>query len=146
MKKIFIKMICVVATIFATTSCAVYKTSAPIIPIDGVANTYLEADLDYSSAKKVEGVVKTHTLFGFIQLTKNGHKYLKSTSLYHHVSDAESQALYRAKTDGQVDLIVNPEFEEEKHCYLFGAYRTSKVKVTGWGMNVKGIKQDTHLK
>lgn len=146
MKKIFIKMICVVATIFATTSCAMYQTSAPIIPIDGTANTYLEADLDYSSAKKVEGTVKTNTLFGFIQLTKNGHKYLKSTSLYRHMSKAESQALYRAKTDGKVDLIVNPEFEEEKHSYLFGLYKTTKVTVSGWGMNVKGIKQDTHVK
>jgi len=25
-------------------------------------------------------------------------------------------------------------------------YKTTKVTVSGWGMNVKGIKQDTHVK
>ncbi len=107
-------------------------------------NTYVEADIDYSSAKKVEATVNTRTLLGIIQLERNGNKTLRSANRYKGLTKRQSQALYRAKENSGFDIILEPEFESEKHCWFFGAYRTSKTKVKGWGVNVKGIKEDTH--
>ncbi len=107
-------------------------------------NTYVEADLDYVNAKKVEGSVNTSTLFGFIQLKRNGNKTLKSVNRYKGLSKSESQALYRAKENADVDVILEPEFETEKHSWFFGAFRESSTKVKGWGVNIKGIKKDEH--
>jgi len=107
-------------------------------------NTYVSADLDYANAKKVQASVNTRTLFGFIQLERNGCKLIKSVNRYRGLSKAERQALYRAKENADVDIILDPEFESEKHSWLFGLYRTSSTKVKGWGINVKGIKEDVH--
>ncbi len=107
-------------------------------------NTYVSADLDYANAKKVQASVNTRTLFGFIQLERNGNKLLKSANRYKGFSKAERQALYRAKENAEVDIILDPEFESEKHSWFFGLYRTTSTKVKGWGINVKGIKEDTH--
>lgn len=128
------------------TSCASYQKTAPVLGVtnNGI-NTYVEADLDYDHVKKVEGVVETKTLFG-IPLTHNGRKLLKSTNRYKGLDKRESQALYRAKESAGVDLILEPEFEKEKHSYFFGAYKSSYTKVKGWGVNIKGIKKDSHFK
>lgn len=110
---------------------------------DNRINTYVEADLDYAGVKKVEGVVETKTFLG-IPLIRNGNKTLKSTSRYGRLNKRESQALYRAKESSGVDIILEPEFETEKHSYFFGAFKRSKTTVTGWGLNIKGIKEDKH--
>lgn len=107
-------------------------------------NTYVEAEIDYASAKKVEATVNTATLLGFIQLERNGNKTLRSANRYKGLTKRQSQALYRAKENSGVDIILEPEFESERHSWFFGAYRTSKTKVKGWGVNVKGIKEDKH--
>jgi hypothetical protein len=126
------------------SSCASYQKTAPIISMaDNRINTYVEADLDYAGAKKVEGVVETKTFLG-IPLIRNGNKTLKSTSRYGRLNKRESQALYRAKESSGVDIILEPEFETEKHSYFFGAFKRSKTTVTGWGLNIKGIKEDKH--
>lgn len=128
------------------TSCASYEKSAPVLSIKGNnINTYVAADLDYDGAKKVEGVVETKTLFGFIQLVRNGNKTFNSSNRYKYLTKSEKQALYRAKQNANVDIILEPEFETETHKYFFGAWKTSKTVVKGWGVNVKGIKEDTHL-
>lgn len=124
------------------TSCASYQKSAPVMSIKGNnINTYVAADLDYDGAKKVEGVVETKTILG-IPMIRNGKKTLENTNRYRGLSKIEKQALYRAKQNGNVDLILEPEFETEKHSYFFGAYRTARTVVKGWGVNVKGIKED----
>ena len=107
-------------------------------------NTYVEADLDYENARKVEATVNTATLFGFIQLERNGNKILKSANRYKGLTKREAQALYRAKEKSNVDIILEPEFETEKHSWCLGIFKTSLTKVKGWGVNIKGIKQDKH--
>ena len=138
----------IVATAFIKVgfaSCASYTTDAPLMSISGNAiNTYVEADLDYKGAKKVSAEVERKTLFGFISLSRNGNKTLNNSNRYKGLTKAEKQALYRAKINNDVDIIVEPEFETEKHSWFFGAYKTSKVSVKGWGVNMKGIKEDTH--
>ena len=107
-------------------------------------NTYVAADLDFTGAKKVQASVNTATLFGFIQLERNGNKKLKSANRYKGLTKSERQALYRAKENADVDIILDPEFETESHSWFFGAYRKTSTKVKGWGVNVKGIKEDNH--
>ena len=138
MKKFsFMKAMCASLLVAFFTSCASYQKEAPIMGFGGNGiNTYVSAELDYANAKKVQASVNTRTILGFIQLERNGNKVLKKK--------AERQALYRAKENADVDIILDPEFEVEKHSYFFGFYRTKFVKVKGWGINVKGIKDDPH--
>jgi tRNA(His) 5'-end guanylyltransferase len=136
--------ICAGLLLASFTSCASYQNEAAIMSLGSNLNTYVEADIDYSSAKKVEATVNTATVLGFIQLERNGNKTLRSANRYKGLTKRQSQALYRAKENSGVDIILEPEFETEKHSWFFGAYSTSKTKVKGWGVNVKGIKEDKH--
>ena len=134
---------CVLVSGLLLTSCASYRITAPVVGFGGnKVNAYAEADIDYSSAKKVSATVETSYIFG-IPAIKNGNKTLKS-STYFGLSKRESQALYRAKVNSDVDLILDPEFETEKHKYFFGLISRGKTTVTGWGVKVKGIKEDKH--
>lgn len=146
MKKFSIlKAMCAGLLVMSFVSCASYKKDAAIMGIGGNSiNTYVAADIDYANAKKVTGSVNTRTVLGFIQLERNGNKVLKSSNRYRSLSKKEAQALYRAKQDADVDIILEPEFETEKHSWFFGLYRTSKTRVDGWGVNIKGIKEDNH--
>ncbi len=124
-------------------SCASYQNSAPLMGIHSNSiNTYVAADLDYANAKRVEGTVEKKTLFWFIPLVKNGNKTLQSSNRYTNFNKTERQALYRAKSSSDVDIILEPEFETEKHSWFFGIFKKSTVKVKGWGINLKGIKED----
>ncbi len=137
--------ICAGVLVMGLASCASYEKQAAVMGIGGTnINTYVEADLDYANAKKVQASVNTATLLGFIQLERNGNKTLKSANRYRGLNKREAQALYRAKENADVDIILEPEFETEKHSWFFGAYKTSSTKVKGWGVNIKGIKQDSH--
>lgn len=134
----------VVAMTFA--SCARYTVDAPIMGIAGNSiNTYVAADLDYKGAKKISADIETKTLFGFIPLSRNGNKQLTNPNRYKGLNKLQRQALYRAKTNSDVDIILDPEFTTEKHSWFFGLYKTRKCSVKGWGVNMKGIKEDTSV-
>lgn len=127
-------------------SCAHYTTDAPLMGItNNSINTYVAADLDYSSAKKVSAEIETKTLFGIFKLTRNGDKQLNNPNRYRSLSKLQRKALYRAKVNNNVDIIMEPEFTTERHNWFFSFYKTRKVSVTGWGVNMKGIKEDTTL-
>lgn len=141
--KNFTKIVIAAIVAISFASCASYQKQAPIMGINGnCINTYVAADLDYENAKKVEGRIESKRVFGFINLTRNGNKTLKSSNRYRGLKKVEAQALYRAKELNNVDIILEPEFERESHSWFFGAYRTETVVVKGWGINIKGIKED----
>ena len=122
--------------------CASYQKTAPLQGMNSnTVSTYAEADIDYSSAKKVSGTIETKKIFGFNTI-RNGNKTLKSSNHYGRLSKREAQALYKAKESADVDLILDPEFETEKHSYFFGLIRNSTTKVTGWGVKIKGMKDN----
>ncbi len=134
-----------VVVALAFTSCAHYTVDAPIMGISSNSiNTYVAADLDYKNAKRISADVEQKKLFGFISLSRNGDKQLTNLNRYKGLTKLERQALYRAKVNNNVDIIMEPEFTVEKHSWFFGAYKTRKVNVKGWGVNMKGIKEDTH--
>jgi len=127
------------------SSCASYQKQATIMGLGGNnINTYVSADLDYANVKKVSAIVNSRTALGFIELERNGKKFLSSSNRYKGLTKPEKQALYRAKENANVDIILDSEFETEKHSWFFGAYKTKTTKVTGWGINVKGVKEDKH--
>ncbi|MBQ2807887.1 MAG: hypothetical protein IJF06_02160 [Bacteroidaceae bacterium] len=145
MKNLF-KLFAVAVVVLSFASCATYQKQAPIMGINSnTVNTYVKADLDYKNAKKVEGKIESKKLFGFINLNFNGDKTLKSTNRYRNLTKTEAQALYRAKELNNVDIILEPEFERETHSWFFGAYKKEVVIVKGWGINIKGIKEDTMM-
>lgn len=125
------------------SSCASYQQTAPVMAIGGNnIITNVAAELDYKSVKRIEGTVETQTLFGF-NLVRNANKTLKNNNRYRGLNKRESQALYKAKTEAGVDIILEPEFETEKHSWFLGAYKTSKTKVKGWGVNIRRFKEKT---
>lgn len=138
-------VVCVMTmTLLLTVGCASYQKTAPVMGIrDASINTYVAADLDYENAQRVEGIVDTRTVLWFIPLVRNGNKTLESATYGRTLSHDKKQALYRAKESSGVDIILDPQFEIETHRWFFGIYKTKRVKVTGWGVNVKGIKEDT---
>lgn len=126
-------------------SCASYEKSGPVMGVQSNnINTYVAADFDYANAKRIEGVVETKTLLGIFPLVKNGKRFYTASNRYKGLSVTEQQALYRAKETGGVDVILEPNFEKESHSYLFGLYKTGKTKVSAWGVNYKGLKEDAH--
>lgn len=136
---------CAGLLVMSLASCASYHKDAAVMGIGGNSiNTYVAADIDYANAKKVTGSVNTRTVLWFIQLERNGNKALKSVNRYRSLNKKEAQALYRAKQEGDVDMILEPEFETEKHSWFFGIYKKSKTRVDGWGVNIKGLKEDNH--
>lgn len=145
MKKVIMKTLCAGLLVASVSSCATYTKDAPILGVGANSiNTYVAADLDYASAKQVEATVNTRTLLGFIQLEHNGNKILKNSNRYKGLSKSERLALYRAKENSDCDIILEPEFERETHKWFFGAYRTTTTKVKGWGIKMKGVKEDNH--
>lgn len=152
-KNVFLAAIATAAFTLLLSSCASYQKTAPVFGITtNNVNTYVKADLDLSNAKRVEGIVEKKTVLWFIQLSRNGNKTLVESNRYQGAagmfsqffggSKLKAQALYRAKESGNVDLIIEPEYEIEKHNFLFGLYKTQMVKAKGWGVNVKGLKED----
>ena len=131
----------VIAMSFA--SCAHYSVDAPVMGISSNSiNTYVAADLDYKNAKQVSAEVESQVLFGCLNLIHNADKQLVNSNRYKGLSKVERQALYKVKVENDVDIIMEPEFTVEKHSWFFGAYSTRKVSVKGWGVKMKGLKED----
>lgn len=120
------------------SSCASsYNATAPVFGYEGNSiKTNVTAELDMENAKKVFWTIEARTLFGFIELQKSGHQYLKSSNRYGHLTKLESQALYMAKYSNNADIILDPEFTCEKHSWFFGLYTTKTVTLNGWAVKV----------
>lgn len=123
------------------SSCAYYSQTAPISGLDpnGI-KVNVVADLDMENAKTVTATVKTKKLFGFINLVHNERKNIRSPR-YRGFSEAEGLALYRAKNEADVDVILEPEFESEKHSWFLGIYKTRTTTLRGLGVNIKGYQK-----
>jgi len=139
MKKINVLLMGIAA--LTMTSCAFYSQTAPLVGIspDNI-ETNLVADLDMANAKTITATIKTRTLFGFIPLVKNGQTVIKNPR-YGSLTKSEGLALYKAKSEAGVDVILDPEFESERHSWLFGAYRTTTTVFRGYGVKVKSYRQ-----
>lgn len=144
--KNFFKIFVVVLVAAAFASCSSTKQTAPVMAIGGNnIVTTVKADLDYKGAKKINGAATTHRVLWIFSHTANGNKQLKSNNKYKGLNKTESVALYRAKTAGDVDVVLEPEFETEVKSYFFGIYKKTDVKMKGWGVNIKGFSDGTPM-
>ena len=117
------------------SSCAFYEKTSPVFGYeDNSIKTNVTADLDVTNARKVSENIETQTLFGFIPLQHNGHKYLKSSNRYGALNKSESQVLYKLKQNSGADIILDPEFTSERHSWFLGLYKTTKITVDGWAV------------
>ena len=122
------------------SSCAFYEKTSPVFGYeDNSIKTNVTADLDVTNARKVSENIETQTLFGFIPLQHNGHKYLKSSNRYGALNKSESQVLYKLKQNSGADIILDPEFTSERHSWFLGLYKTTKITVDGWAVKVNKL-------
>lgn len=143
--KNYIKLVIFLVAGTLVTSCASYTKSGPVLGVQSNSiNTYVTADLDYDNAKRISGEAVSKKLFFFIPLNKVKNRYYTASNRYRGLGELEQQALYQAKSDNNVDIILEPNFEKETHCYFFGLYTTAKVTVNAWGANYLGLKEDLH--
>ena len=140
MKKSILLIACGI-TLFLT-SCATYKKETPVLAIGAnCVNTYIKAELDYQNARPIEAEINIRKFLG-INFVYNEDKRFVSSNRYKGFGKYESQALYKAIEENDVDIVIEPRFETDTHCWLFGIFKQSNIKVKGWGMNIKGFKED----
>ncbi len=122
----------------ALASCSSYRSTAPIM---GITNNSIEtsavANIDYSTAKRVEGFAEETVVLGIFHTSNTGNKELRNSNRYGGLGKMERRALYQAKKNGDVDVILEPEFEYEHHNNFFST--NTKVWVRGWGVKMHGV-------
>ena len=139
MKKVM-NLILGVAVMLAVASCTTVKQSAPVMGIGGNnIVTSVKANIDYQNIKKIKGSATTNRILWLFTYTVNGSKKLSTNNRYKGLTPTESIALFRAKNTADVDIVLEPQFEEEVKSYLFGIYKRTNVNVTGWGANIKNF-------
>lgn len=131
----------VAIAVVAFSSCASVRETAPIIgPADKMLDLNVSTTiLDLENAKRVEAEVTKTTTFG-IPSYSDDNKTITSSIRYKGIDKCEGRALYKAKNEAGVDVILEPEFTTEKHKWFFGMFAKKIVTVKGWGVNIKGFK------
>lgn len=144
MKKFF-KFFAFAAIMALVTSCGSSHTAtAPVMAI-GSNNiiTNVKADLDYDHVQKISGEATINRVLWIFKHTPKGGAQLSANNKYKGLNATQSTALYRAKTAAGVDVILEPEFTTETKSYFLGIFKKTKVKCTGWGVNIKGFQDGT---
>lgn len=127
--------------LLAIASCASYTQTAPLVGIStNDIKVNVVADLDMANAKTVAATVTARKLFWIIPLSRNGQKVIRNPR-YGSLSKLEGLALYQAKKDAGVDVILDPEFETERHSWFFGIYKYSRASIRGYGVKIKNYRQ-----
>jgi len=135
-------ILCGIAALFMLSSCATYTQSSQILKSKkNRVKIDVEANLDLQHMKKVSAEIEQKVVFWFIPLIFNRDKALHSSNESQYYNEYERMALYRAKSEANVDVVLLPEFAIEKHSWFLGFYRTYQVKLTGWGTNIKSFEK-----
>ena len=144
MKKFFSLLACAMLLCIATSCGTSHTATAPVMAI-GSNNiiTNVKADLDYNNVKKISGEATINRILWIFKHTPKGDAKLTANNKYKGLNATQSTALYRAKTEAGVDVILEPEFVTESKSYFLGIFKKTKVKCTGWGVNIKGFQDGT---
>ena len=132
------KLLTILGLSFILMSCANYNQTAPVLSYQGTLTDLVKPVLDLSSGKDISATESTESICG---LTFGGSKKTFSSDNYRGLTKYESRAMYKVLTESGYDMIINPQFYTESHCYLFGFYQTKQVKVTGFGVKIKGYEE-----
>lgn len=104
-------------------------------------NVNVEANLYLQHMKKISAEVEQKKILWFIPMIFNRDKILYSSNESQGYSEYERMAMYKAKCESGVDVVVLPEFVTRKHSWFFGIYKTYKVQMNGWGTNIKNFEK-----
>ena len=132
------KLLTILGLSFILMSCASYNQTAPVVSYQGTLTNLVKPILDLSSGRNISGTEATTSIFCFII---GGSKKTLSSDNYRGLTPYESRAMYKALSASGYDMILNPQFYTESHSYFFGVYRTKEVKVTGFGVKIKGYEE-----
>ena len=143
--KNYLKILTFASIALIMASCGTSHTAtAPVMAI-GSNNiiTNVKADLDYNNIKKIEGEATINRILWIFNYTPKGAAQLQANNKYKGLNKTQSTALYRAKTNAGVDVVLEPEFVTETKSYFLGIFKKTKVKIVGWGANISGFKDGT---
>lgn len=128
------------------TGCASYHQTGDVVNSDIVIKSHVNMVLDLENAKPVSATVKRNTAFG-ISSTNYRTTLDDGTSAVFGsgMSKLKKRALAKAKIEGNVDVILEPEYTTESHSYFFGLFKKKICTVKGYGVNVKGFKEASAL-
>lgn len=134
-------------TLLLMSSCSSTSKSGIIAPMDArmVPSKEIKADLDLDGETQVTGNSTMWYFLGF--RVTGGNKYFenlyeKRSLLGGRTSKAQSCAMYDALEKGDYDMIVNPQYINETHSFLFGLIKRYDVLVKGYGAKIKKVYQE----
>lgn len=140
-----VRLFLAAAVAVGMASCSSVKQTAPVMAIGGNnITTHVKADIDYKGTKKIQGEATSTRVLWIFRHTPNGNKSIKANNRYKGLNKTESVALYRAKQAADVDIVLEPEFETYTKSFFFGIYKKDKVRVKGWGANIKGFSEGNY--
>ena len=141
-----VQYFCAISIVMFMTSCASVSRTGVIAPFayTEVQANEVRADIDLSENNKVIGKANQWYVLGV--RVSGGNKYFedkseKASLFGRRANKAQSCAMYNALENGSYDMIVNPQYRNVVHKYLFGLVKGYNVSVTGYGGKVKKLYQ-----
>ncbi len=145
MKKAFY-MMTLGTIVFLMSSCSSISKSGVVAPICAYVSPTKEikADIELDNNKQLEG--KAHQWYFAGVRISGGNNYFENLNqqrsvLGGRVSKAQSCAMYDALKGDQYDMLVNPQYYNVTHSYLFGLIKYYNITVKGYGAKIKSIYQ-----
>jgi hypothetical protein len=145
MKKV-VKMMVFGTIIILMSSCSSISKSGVVAPVSALVTPTKEikCDVDLDNSKQLIGKAQ-QWYFAGIRVT-GGNNYFENLNqqrsvLGGRVSKAQSCAMYDALEGGQYDMLVNPQYYNVTHSYLFGLIKHYNITVKGYGAKITNIHQ-----
>jgi len=135
-------------TTLLMTSCGSISKTGYVAPFAKaeVHTDVFKADLDINK-QQVEASASSTYLFGFWKIAGDS-KFMEakeagfSNSIFGgRVDKVKSAAMYKALEKSDADLLLTPRYDTQTKSYLFGLFKTYKVKVKGYNAKIKDIHQ-----
>jgi hypothetical protein len=146
MKKAFY-MMALGTIVILMSSCSSISKSGVVAPVYTYVSPTKEikCDVELDNSKQVTG--QAHQwYFAGIRIT-GGNNYFENLNqqrsvLGGRVSKAQSCAMYDALEEGHYDMLVNPQYYNVTHSYLFGLIKHYSITVKGYGAKISNIHQE----
>jgi len=127
------------STFTKTLSSPMYAPKAEINPI--------RADVDVDMNKKLTGESQA-SYFLFFKVSKEDNKYAEGLRFsgdnfgVFKLGKLKASAGYKALENSGADILVHPNYEIQKHNYIF--FSSYKIKVTGYAAKFKKFYQEPY--
>jgi hypothetical protein len=135
-------------TTLLLSSCGSISKTGYVAPFakTEVHTDVFKADFDINK-QQVEATASSHYLFWFWRIagdtkfTEAKDAGLNNSIFGGRVDKVKSAALYKALEKSDADMLLTPRYDTQTKSYLFGLFKTYKVKVKGYNAKIKDIHQ-----